>query len=145
MNAPILGPFYLLSLRAELLNRTLVGLRTDDVIRVMDYLAARPDVDAARITATGSEHMGLVLLHAALLDPRLNHIAIDHVLSSYSTLLAAPLPTGAPEDIVPGALLHYDLPDLVKALGSRVAETSPLPGTADLSQTSTPLDTLPKQ
>ncbi len=142
MKSPILGPFYLLSLRADLVSRTLVGMRIDDVARITDYLASRADVDPARITATGSGHMGLVLLHAAVLDPRLKHVTIDHVLTSYRSLIDAPLPIGAPEDIIPGVLLHYDIPDLARSLGPRLTETDPLQGTADLSQTSTPLATL---
>lgn len=138
MKSPILGPFYLVSLRADLVGRTLVGLRSDDVIHMVDYLAARPDVDARNITALGSGHIGLVLLHAAVLDPRLKRITVDHVLASYESLLHAPLPVGAPEDIIPGVLLQYDLPDLAGVLGGRLTETEPLQGTADLSQRSTP-------
>lgn len=72
--------------------------------------------------------MGLVLLHAAVLDPRLHHIAIDHVLESYRSLLDAPMPIGAPEDMIPGVLLKYDIPDLVHALGRRATVTHPLNG-----------------
>jgi cephalosporin-C deacetylase-like acetyl esterase len=142
MKSPILGPFYLLSLRADLAGRTLIGLRIDDVIRATDYLAARADVDSSRITAVASGHMGLVLLHAAALDARVRHIDLDHVLASYHSLLEAPLPTGAPEDILPGVLLRYDIPDLAEFLGGRLTETSPLQGSEDLSQTSTPLKSL---
>jgi cephalosporin-C deacetylase-like acetyl esterase len=142
MKSPILGPFYLLSLRADLVGRTLVGLRIDDVIRATDYLAARADVDPAKIAAVGSGHMGLVLLHAAVLDSRIKHVAVDHVLSSYRSLLDASLPIGAPEDELPGVLLRYDIPDLAKFLGTRLKETEPLDGTSDLSQSSTPLKSL---
>jgi cephalosporin-C deacetylase-like acetyl esterase len=142
MKTPLLGPFYLLSLRADLVGRTLVGVRLDDAIRAVDYLAARADVDPARISAVGSGHMGLVLLHVAVLDHRPGHVSIDHVLSSYQSLLLAPLPIGTPEDIVPGVALHYDLPDLAHALGARLTATDPLQGSDDLSQASTPLRTL---
>jgi cephalosporin-C deacetylase-like acetyl esterase len=142
MKTPILGPFYLLSLRADLVGRTLLGMRVDDAIRAVDYLAARSDVDHSKITATGSGHMGLVLLHTAVLDPRLKDITIDHVLTSYRSLLDAPLPIGAPEDILPGVLLRYDIPDLASILGARLTETNSLQGTDDLSQTSTPLKVL---
>lgn len=142
MKSPLLGPFYLLSLRADLVGRTLIGLRIDDVIRATDYLACRPDVDPSKITAIASGHMGLVVLHAAVLDPRLRKIAIDHVLTSYRSLLEAPLPLGAPEDVVPGVLLRYDIPNLAHALGSRLTETDPLKGTDDLSQTSIPIAAL---
>jgi cephalosporin-C deacetylase-like acetyl esterase len=142
MKAPVLGPFYLLSLRADLVGRTLVGLRIDDVIRAMDYLSSRADVDAAHISASASGHMGLVLLHAGVLDRRIHHIDVDHVLTSYRSLLDAPLPTGAPEDVIPGVLLHYDIPDLERALKPRLTESDPLQGTDDLSQDSTPLASL---
>ncbi len=142
MKSPMLGPFYLLCLRADLVGKTLLGMRIDDVIRAVDDLSRRPDVDPSRISAVASGHMGLVLLHAAVLDPRLRHIAIDHVLTSYRSLLDAPLPVGAPEDVVPGVLLHYDIPDLVRVLGRRVTIADPLNGSGDLSQTSTPIASL---
>jgi hypothetical protein len=142
MKAPVLGPFYLLSLRADLVGRTLVGLRTDDVIRAIDYLSSRADVDPSRISAQASGHMGLVLLHAGVLDRRIRHIEVNHVLTSYRSLLDAPLPTGAPEDVIPGVLLHYDIPDLERALKPRLTESDPLAGTDDLSQDSTPLASL---
>jgi cephalosporin-C deacetylase-like acetyl esterase len=142
MKAPVLGPFYLLSLRADMVGRTLVGLRVDDVIRAIDYLSSRGDVDASRISASASGHMGLVLLHAGVLDRRIRHIEVDHVLSSYRSLLDAPLPTGAPEDVIPGVLLHYDIPDLEQALKPRLTESDRLNGTDDLSQESTPLKSL---
>lgn len=142
MKSPILGPFYLLSLRAGLVGRTLLGLRVDDVIHAVNSLADRPDVDPGRISAVASGHMGLVLLHAAVLDPRIGHVTIDHVLESYRSLLGAPLPIGAPEDILPGVLLHYDIPDLARALGARLEERDALTGKDDLSQTSTPIASL---
>jgi hypothetical protein len=142
MKSPVLGPFYLLSLRADLVGRTLLGMRVDDVIHAMDDLAVRPDVDPARISAIASGPMGLVLLHAAVLDARIRHIAVDHVLTSYRSLLDSPLPGGAPEDIVPGVLLRYDIPELVRMLGSRVETHDPLNGTDDLSLTSLPIDSL---
>jgi cephalosporin-C deacetylase-like acetyl esterase len=131
--SPILGPYYLTELRAELVGKTLLGMRVDDVIRAIDYLASRPDVDPNNITAQASGHLGLVLLHAAVLDPRLKHITVDHALQSYQSLLEAPMPIGAPEDILPGVYLHYDIGDLLHALGPRLTFTDPLPGTADLS------------
>jgi cephalosporin-C deacetylase-like acetyl esterase len=142
MKAPLLGPFYLLSLRADLVGKTLVGLRADDAIRAIDYLAARADVDPAQISAEASGHMGLVLLNAGVLDRRIRHVEVDHVLSSYRSVVDAPLPIGAPEDVIPGVLLHYDIPDLQRALGPRLKWGDPLSGSDDLSQDSTPLKTL---
>jgi cephalosporin-C deacetylase-like acetyl esterase len=134
--ASILGPFYLTELRAELVGKTLLGLRVDDVISAVSFMSGGTTTDPNQITAEASGHLGLVLLHAAVLDPRLKHITIDHTLESYVSLLRAPMPVGAPEDILPGVLLHYDIPDLTKTLGSRLTFTNPLPGTANLSSNS---------
>jgi hypothetical protein len=43
------------------------------------------------------------------------------------------MPLDAPQDILPGVLLKYDIPDLVRVLGSRLTATDWLPGTADLA------------
>ena len=126
--APILGDFYLTGLRAQLVGKTILGMRVDDVLRAVDYLASRPDVDPNNITAEASGHLGLVLLHAAVLDPRLKHITITGALASYRALIDAPLPIDAPQDILPGVLLRYDIPDLVRALGPRLTWQNPQTG-----------------
>jgi hypothetical protein len=108
-------------------------MRVDDVIHAVDYLAARRDIDPNNITVVANGHMGLVALHAAVLDPRIKHVTVDHVLESYRSLLDAPMPLDAPQDILPGVLLRYDIPDLTRVLGPRLTFTDPLPGTANLS------------
>jgi cephalosporin-C deacetylase-like acetyl esterase len=135
--APLLGTFYLTELRAELVGKTLLGLRVDDVVSAINFTIHGSTEDPNQITAQATGHLGLVLLHAAVLDSRLKHITIDHTLESYKTLLEAPMPIDAPEDILPGVLLHYDIPDLVHTLGPRLTFTDPLPGTANLSTLST--------
>jgi hypothetical protein len=76
------------------------------------------------VYAEGSGQSALVLLNAAVLDPRLKHITLTHLPPTYRELLANPLPKDAPEDILPSVLLHYDIPDLIKALGTRVTVVS---------------------
>jgi cephalosporin-C deacetylase-like acetyl esterase len=136
--SPILGPFYMTELRAELVGKTLLGMRVDDVIRAIDFFSTGYTEDPNNITAEASGHMGLVLLHAAVLDPRLKHITISHVLQSYHSLLDAPMPLDAPQDILPGVLLKYDIPDLVRVLGPRLTATDWLPGTANLAGSAKP-------
>lgn len=132
----ILGPFYLTELRAELVGKTLLGLRVDDVIAAVNFMQDSTTGDPNQITAQASGHLGLVLLHAAVLDPRLKHVTVDHALESYASLLEVPLPINAPEDILPGVLLRYDVPDLVRALGPRLTLTNPLPGNVNPAQAS---------
>lgn len=124
--SPILGPFYLTELRAELVGKTLLGLRVDDVVSAVNFMQGSTTGDPNQITAQASGHLGLVLLHAAVLDPRLKHITIDHTLESYASLLQAPMPIDAPEDILPGVLRRYDIPDLVRELGPRLTFIEPI-------------------
>jgi len=58
---------------------------------------------------------------------------VDHVLESYRSLLDAPMPLDAPQDVLPGVLLKYDIPDLARVLGTRVTATDWLAGTANLA------------
>lgn len=126
VQSPYLGPFNLIALRALLVGRTLVGLRMDDTIGAMNWLCVRPDVDRANISAWAAGPVGVVLLHAAALDTRIAHITVDHTLRSYRLALDAPLHSGLPEIAIPGVLLHYDLPGLVRAIAPRpVAITHP--------------------
>jgi len=122
---PLLGEFYMLGLRAELAGKTLLGLRVDDVIESINFFVHGTTEDPNNITAEASGHDALVLLHAAVLDSRLKHITLTNLPRSYRDLLANPLPKDAPEDLLPGVLLHYDIPDLVHALGSRVTVVPP--------------------
>ena len=66
-----LGPYMALFQRAVAVGRTIVGLRVDDTIRAIDWLASRPDVDQSAITVYGTGAQGMVALHAAALDPRI--------------------------------------------------------------------------
>jgi hypothetical protein len=128
--SPILGTYYLTELRAELVGKTLLGLRVDDVIQATNYLAGElrqyspnPASTAPvflREAEADDSHLGLVLLHAAVLEPRLNHITVSNVLPSYRMLIDTPLPLEAPQDILPGVLRRYDIPDLVRVLGAAV-------------------------
>jgi len=125
--SPVLGTFYLTELRAELTGKTLLGLRVDDLMMATDYLAQRSAEYPQKIgesqipiTAEASGHMALVLLHAAILDPRLKHINLHALPPTYTEYLHQPIPHDAPQDILPGVLLRYDTPDLIRALGTRV-------------------------
>ncbi|MGC2297439.1 MAG: hypothetical protein WA476_01465 [Acidobacteriaceae bacterium] len=117
--SPLLGPFYMASLRSFLIGKTLVGLRAEDVLRAVDWLASRDDVDPSRISAEGRGPMGIVLLHAAVLDARVRSITLDRTLVSYRMAVDDPMPRDLAQSAIPGVLRHYDLDDLVMAIAPR--------------------------
>jgi hypothetical protein len=120
--APSQGLHYLLSLRAQLTGLTLVGLRADDIIRAMDFLSARNDVDKRDISAYASGPAAVALLHAAALDKRITRVVADHTIPSFRAIATEPMHQNAPEYIVPGVLRHYDIPDLIQAIAPRKVE-----------------------
>jgi cephalosporin-C deacetylase-like acetyl esterase len=84
LKSPYLGSFNLLSLRAFLVGKTIVGLQIDDAIRAADSLASRADVDASRIAIYGNGSLGIVALHTAALDTgQLSHGARSTAASRY--------------------------------------------------------------
>jgi len=117
--SPYLGTFNLLSLRAFLVGKTLVGMRVDDAIRAVDWLASRDDVDPKSISVYGSGPMGIVVLHAAALDSRMSRVAVEDTLASFRMVLDEPLHKLIPESVIPGVLPKYDLGDVIKAIAPR--------------------------
>ncbi len=110
---------YEAAMTALLTGSTLTGGRVRDIVRAVDLLAARPDVDPARLFGAARETAGSALLHAAALDPRLRRIVLERSLESYLSVAEHRLHRQVFEQVVPGVLRHYDLPDLARLLGTR--------------------------
>ncbi|MEF3303420.1 alpha/beta hydrolase family protein [Paenibacillus sp. GYB003] len=58
--------------RAFMYGRTLIGERVYDMGRLIDYAAARPEIDASRIAITGNSGGGTVSFFTAALDERVS-------------------------------------------------------------------------
>jgi hypothetical protein len=119
LKSPYLGPFNLLSMRALLVGKSLVGIQIDDAIHAMDSLAARPDVDPARITVYGHGAFGMIALHAAVLDSRIRSVVLEDTLASYHMVLDQPLHRDISEVMIPGVLEKYDTGGLILAISPR--------------------------
>ena len=77
------------AMTAILLGRTLIAMRALDIMRGVDLLAGRPEVDAARMLGFARDGGTAALAHAAALDPRLGKVALEgmvtlRVTSSFS-------------------------------------------------------------
>jgi cephalosporin-C deacetylase-like acetyl esterase len=117
--SPLQGMFYFLALRAQLTGQTLIGLRADDIIRAVDFLAARRDVDQRDISAYASGPSAIALLHAAALDRRIARVVVDRAPQSFREIVNEPLHRDAPEYVIPGVLRQYDIADLIQAIAPR--------------------------
>jgi len=121
IKSPYLGGFNLLSLRAFLVGKTIVGLRIDDALRAVNWLSGH-DAVSGDIAIRGDGPHGLVALHAAVLDDRIRSVSARHALTSYRMILDQPGHRNVSEVMIPDVLRHYDVGDLLLATAPRRAE-----------------------
>jgi dienelactone hydrolase len=93
-----------------------VAQRVHDLLAALEWLRARPDVDARRVALVGTGGGGIVALHAAVLDGGVRAVVCRRTLATYRSVVEAPRYAHPVADFVPGALRTYDLPDLAAAL-----------------------------
>ncbi|MGH9326107.1 MAG: alpha/beta hydrolase family protein [Terriglobia bacterium] len=116
------GPYtgdWMTNTRAGLIGRDMAAMRAHDILRGVDLLAARSDVDRSSIRAAARGVKGVWLLLAAASDPRIKKIWLDHTPYSLRLALESPIGTDLWDAVIPGFVLHWDFNDLVKAMGSR--------------------------
>jgi len=122
---PFLGN-WLTNERADLVGRNLAAMRAHDLLVAVDVIAARPDVDAKSIRGYARGVKGVWMLLAAATDPRLAKIWLDRTPWSIADALESPLTSHLFDATIPGFALHWDLHDLVEAIGEhRVLWTDP--------------------
>jgi pimeloyl-ACP methyl ester carboxylesterase len=101
------------------IGRPLLGQRVLDLLSVLAWTLADPATAPASVAAVGVEAAAPVVLHAAALDPRIAEVTLDRGLVSWSAVARAKLNRDQLANAVPGALRHYDLPDLAASLAPR--------------------------
>jgi cephalosporin-C deacetylase-like acetyl esterase len=99
-----------------LIGRSLVGMRAADILRAVDLLASRSEVDPARISAIGKGGGAVPLLYAAALDDRFQKLAFEQILVSYRSVVEQRIHRNVLESIIPGVLSQFDLGDLIASL-----------------------------
>ena len=87
---------------AILMGQALSRYFIHDGMRAIDYLVSRPEVDPARIGATGCSGGGTQTTYIAALDPRVKVAAVACYMNSFQTLFAGSI--GDSEQSVPGFL-----------------------------------------
>lgn len=113
-NRRLLGD-WLTNTRVWLIGRNLPGLRAADILKGVDILTARKDVRGVR--AAAREVGGVWLLMAAVLDGRISRIWLDRTPADLISAVQAPIHRNLHDVAMPGFLLHWDVPDMVKAAG----------------------------
>jgi hypothetical protein len=115
------------------LGNSVIGQRVWDIVRTLDYLSSRPDIDASQIRMIGQEEAGLAALMAAVLDQRVRSILLTRMLVSYMSVVQSADYSLPLDWFVPGILRHFDVPDLSAAAYPRpvwIVDAVDAPGTA---------------
>ncbi len=102
----------------------LIGLGVLELIRGVDYLSARPDVDPNRIALVGLNRAAIEVALAAALDDRVQAVALQD-LTSYEAWAqnmgeqAVISLLNTPRHVVPGILKYADLPQVCATIAPR--------------------------
>ena len=102
-----------------LIGRSIAGIRAADVVRGVQYLRSREDIDPAGIAAVARGSMAVPLLHAAAFEESIDRIALIEPLISYRAVVMNRFYEVPVADVVFNALTAYDLPDLAATLAPR--------------------------
>jgi len=107
-----------IAMMALQLEKPLVGMRVVDILRAVDVLAGLDDGEThlSGIVAVGKGSSCVPLLHAALLDRRISGVILEGGLFSWKAVVERKLHRRRFDNIVPGALIDYDLPVLAAGL-----------------------------
>jgi cephalosporin-C deacetylase-like acetyl esterase len=93
--------------------------RVHDVLRAIDYLSARTDVNPAQLRLMGIGNAAIAAQMAAFLDHRVKSLLLDGSLVSFAALVASPDYSLDLSWFVPDILRHMDLPDIAAGLAPR--------------------------
>ncbi len=115
---PFVGD-WLANTRADQIGLDLPALRAHDILRGVDLLVSRPDIDAGSIRAAAQGVKGFWLLLAAAADPRISKVWLDRTPVSFTEAMNNTLNTALSDAVIHGFALRWDIGDLVKLLGNR--------------------------
>ncbi|MCK0146701.1 acetylxylan esterase [Arenibacter sp. F26102] len=103
---------------ANLTGNSFVGLRTEDILRVLHF--AENELNTTNIAAISNGALGSELLHAAAFNKNIKKVALIYPFLSYIDIATTKLYNSSYiPHTVSGAIEKYDLPDLMASLYPR--------------------------
>ena len=101
------------------MDRSLFGMRVQDLVRTVDYALSRPDAGAAGVRVIGKDMAALWVLYAAAMDSRVASAVCHGGLISYRSLTSGDRYAHGANVFLPDVLNHFDLPQVAALIGSR--------------------------
>lgn len=105
------------SLAAMLFGRTNSGIRVYDVMRCLDYLETRPEVDKKRLGCLGISGGGLVTLFSAAVDERIQACLVSGYTNLFRDCI---IPIGhCVDNYIPNILCYAEISDIAALAAPR--------------------------
>lgn len=108
---------YQTAARAWLIGRNLLEMQAADMVAAMRYL--KRERGASRVILFAKGNLGPAATLAAALDVGFVGLMVEGSISSLRSIVDSPLHAGLQNVIAPGALLRFDLPDLLQFIAPR--------------------------
>ena len=102
---------------AMLFGETMVGWRVWDVIRAIDYLQTRPEVDGERVGVMGISGGGTVSLFAAAVDDRIGAAMVSGYFNTFRDSIVSL--SHCLDNYVPGLLRYMEMYDVAGLIAPR--------------------------
>ena len=102
---------------ALLLGETIIGWRVWDVMRTVDYIATRPELDANRIGCMGISGGGTAALFSAALEPRIRAAMVSGYLNTFRDSIGSL--AHCVDNYVPGILNWAEMHDIAGLIAPR--------------------------
>lgn len=102
---------------ALLMGETMIGWRVYDVMRTVDYMETRPEVDARRIGLMGISGGGTITTFGAALEPRIAAALISGYLNTFRDSIFSL--SHCIDNYVPGILHWCEMPDIAGLIAPR--------------------------
>jgi dienelactone hydrolase len=97
--------------------KTTAGVRIYDIIRTIDYLCTRKDVDSNRIGCMGISGGGLVCAFSSAIDERIKAAVVSGYSNTFRDSVMAM--HHCIDNFIPGILKHGEMPDIIGLIAPR--------------------------
>lgn len=102
---------------ALLVGETMIGWRVWDVMRTLDYIGSRPDLDANRVGLMGISGGGTVTVFGAALEPRVKAAFVSGYLNTFRDSIGSL--SHCMDNYVPGILNWAEMHDVAGLIAPR--------------------------
>jgi dienelactone hydrolase len=102
---------------ALLVGQTMIGWRVWDVMRTLDYITTRPELDSSRIGCMGISGGGMVTLFSTALEPRIRAAFVSGYLNTFRDSIGSL--SHCIDNYVPGILNWAEMHDLAGLVAPR--------------------------